>query len=50
VGAGLAIVKKIVTAEGGTIELQSLAGKGAIFRFTWLKQPAIDREYHQSQG
>ena len=44
IGAGLAIVKKIVTAEGGTIELQSLAGKGAIFRFTWLKQPAIDKD------
>jgi PAS domain S-box-containing protein len=50
VGAGLAIVKKIVTAEGGTIELQSLAGKGAIFRFTWLKQPAIDKENSISQA
>ncbi len=39
VGAGLAIVKKIVTAEGGTIQLESAAGSGAIFRFTWLKQP-----------
>ncbi len=44
IGAGLAIVKKIVTAEGGTIELQSLAGKGAIFRFTWPKQPVIDKD------
>jgi PAS domain S-box-containing protein len=43
IGAGLAIVKKIVTAEGGTIELESLPGQGAIFRFTWLKEPiAID--------
>jgi PAS domain S-box-containing protein len=51
VGAGLAIVKKIVTAEGGTIELQSLAGKGAIFRFTWLKQPAIlDKDNTTSQA
>ncbi|WP_295620097.1 CHASE3 domain-containing protein [Chamaesiphon sp. GL140_3_metabinner_50] len=49
VGAGLAIVKKIVTAEGGTIKLQSLAGKGAIFRFTWLKQPAIDKERSHTQ-
>ncbi|PSB52313.1 diguanylate cyclase [Chamaesiphon polymorphus CCALA 037] len=39
IGAGLAIVKKIVTSEGGTIELESMPGKGAIFRFTWLKQP-----------
>lgn len=50
VGAGLAIVKKIVTAEGGTIELQSLAGKGAIFRFTWLKQPAIEKERSNNQA
>jgi PAS domain S-box-containing protein len=49
VGAGLAIVKKIVTAEGGTIELQSLAGKGSIFRFTWPKQPANDREHTTSK-
>jgi PAS domain S-box-containing protein len=41
VGAGLAIVKKITIAEGGTIQLESAAGKGAIFRFTWLKQPIV---------
>ena len=41
IGAGLAIVKKIVAAEGGTIQLESVAGRGAIFRFTWLKQPII---------
>jgi PAS domain S-box-containing protein len=39
IGAGLAIVKKVVTAEGGEIQLESSAGTGAIFRFTWLKQP-----------
>ena len=37
-GAGLAIIKKIVTAEGGIIRLESTAGSGATFRFTWLKQ------------
>ncbi len=37
IGAGLAIVKKIVIAEGGTIDLQSSLGNGAIFRFTWPK-------------
>ncbi len=44
VGAGLAIVKKIVTAEGGTIQLESAAGSGAIFRFTWLKQPTTKED------
>jgi PAS domain S-box-containing protein len=44
IGAGLAIVKKIVTAEGGTIQLESVAGKGAIFRFTWLKQPIVEKD------
>lgn len=41
IGAGLAIVKKIAIAEGGTIELESSAGNGAIFRFTWPKQPVV---------
>jgi PAS domain S-box-containing protein len=41
IGAGLAIVKKITIAEGGTIQLESAAGNGAIFRFTWLKQPIV---------
>ena len=37
-GAGLAIIKKIVTAEGGIIRLESTVGNGATFCFTWLKQ------------
>ena len=37
-GVGLAIVKKIIETEGGTIRLQSSLGQGAIFYFTWLKQ------------
>ncbi len=41
IGAGLAIVKKIAIAQGGTIQLESAAGNGAIFRFTWLKQPIV---------
>jgi PAS domain S-box-containing protein len=40
-GIGLSIVKKIVEGEGGTIELESAAGQGATFRFTWLKVPAM---------
>lgn len=36
-GIGLAIVKKIVESEGGTITLESSLGAGATFRFTWPK-------------
>lgn len=38
-GLGLALVKKIVREEGGTISIDSSAGKGATFRFTWPKRP-----------
>ena len=50
VGAGLAIVRKIVTAEGGTIELESTSGSGAIFRFTWPKQPKDNSALTLSQA
>ena len=43
IGVGLAIVKKIVASEGGTVHLESAFGQGSTFRFTWLKQP-ISRE------
>ncbi len=37
-GIGLSIVKKIIETEGGEIKVESEAGKGAIFRFTWLAE------------
>ena len=42
-GIGLSLVKKTVAAEGGRIMLQSEAGQGAIFRFTWPKEPRSHR-------
>jgi PAS domain S-box-containing protein len=36
-GVGLAIVKKIVESEGGTIQVESQLGAGARFSFTWPK-------------
>lgn len=36
-GIGLAIVKKIVEGQGGSIHLESQEGQGATFRFTWHK-------------
>ena len=34
-GVGLSLVKKIVEAEGGAVTVESGAGRGATFRFTW---------------
>ena len=43
-GVGLALVKKIVQTQGGTIEVESddtrAPGSGATFRFTWPKKPS----------
>jgi len=37
-GMGLALVKKIVEARGGIIQVESSEGRGATFWFTWLKE------------
>jgi signal transduction histidine kinase len=36
-GIGLALVKKIVQEHGGSITLESAAGCGTTFRFSWPK-------------
>lgn len=38
-GIGLAIVKKIVASQGGSIWVKSQARQGAQFHFTWSKTP-----------
>jgi PAS domain S-box-containing protein len=38
-GIGLAIVKKIVEIQGGSVELASDVGAGTSCRFTWSKSP-----------
>ncbi len=34
-GVGLALVKKIVEGQGGTVSVESEEGQGATFKFTW---------------
>ena len=34
-GVGLALVKKMVEGQGGTVSVESEAGQGATFKFTW---------------
>jgi signal transduction histidine kinase len=39
-GIGLSVVKKIVEGQGGRVWVESAAGAGATFRFTWPSAPA----------
>ncbi|MGB8697805.1 MAG: PAS domain S-box protein [Thermosynechococcaceae cyanobacterium] len=41
-GIGLSIVKKIVEAEGGTLQLTSEVDVGSKFSFTWLKEASSE--------
>jgi PAS domain S-box-containing protein len=43
-GMGLALVRKNIEVFGGALELESGAGRGSIFRFTWPKQQRMKRE------
>ncbi|HYF65314.1 MAG TPA: ATP-binding protein [Herpetosiphonaceae bacterium] len=41
-GLGLALVKKIVESQGGTIRVESAEGQGSTFSFTWPRGPVTE--------
>ena len=43
-GIGLALVKKLVEAEGGRVWVDSTPGQGATFKFLWPKNPRVSGE------
>ncbi len=42
-GIGLAVVRKVVAGKGGTVRVESAAGEGATFRFTWPRVDPAER-------
>jgi signal transduction histidine kinase len=44
-GMGLAVVKKSIELQGGTIQVESVVGNGTCFRFTWPNQTASAKAY-----
>jgi two-component system sensor kinase FixL len=43
-GMGLAMVRKNIEVFGGTLGLDSVEGRGSVFRFTWPKQQQMRRD------
>lgn len=47
-GVGLALVKKIISTQGGVVTLTSELGQGASFCFTWPKAPQTQGNSHDA--
>lgn len=45
-GIGLAVVKKVVERQGGTVTVVSREGQGSTFRFSWPKTVSAQGVHH----